>query len=332
MTLVIDASMVAAALVDSGPDGSWADQLMTTDHVAAPHLMPVEVANILHRAARSGDISADSAALAHQDLLDLRVELFPYEPFAQRVWQLRHNITAYDAWYVALAETRIARHIGPSPCDGFGSPLPIRDPIAAAPSTHRAVGGIRGPAGGNTTTRRARVSDPSPPAPLFCPSCPGSSGAARAGTLLAAAPTGRMGLVEITRLHHVAFAHGEGERPFDAFASLLGLGVTHVEDGDGFIERMTPVGDCYLQTLEATGKGVVERFVGRRGAALHHIALGVTDLEDALTELRAAGARLVDEQPRRGGMGTRIAFIHPESFGGLLVELVEEPGPEGRHG
>jgi predicted nucleic acid-binding protein len=104
LTLVVDASMTAAALIDSGPDGSWADQLMATDHLAAPHLMPVAVANILRRAALSGDISSDSAALAHADLLDLRVELFPYEPFAPRVWELRDNVTAYDGWYVAVAE------------------------------------------------------------------------------------------------------------------------------------------------------------------------------------------------------------------------------------
>ena len=94
----------AAALIDGGADGSWADQLMATDHLAAPHLMLVDVANILRRAVLAGDVSADSAALAHADLLDLRVELFPYEPFAQRVWQLRDNVTAYDGWYVALAE------------------------------------------------------------------------------------------------------------------------------------------------------------------------------------------------------------------------------------
>lgn len=104
MTLVVDASMITAALVDSGTDGSWADELLTTDHLAAPHLMPAEVANILRRAALSGDISPDSAALAHADLLDLPVELFPYEPFADRVWELRDNVTAYDGWYVALAE------------------------------------------------------------------------------------------------------------------------------------------------------------------------------------------------------------------------------------
>ncbi len=62
------------------------------------------MANILRRAVLAGDLSADVAALAHDDLVRLRVELFPYEPHAQRVWKLRDNLTACDAWYVALAE------------------------------------------------------------------------------------------------------------------------------------------------------------------------------------------------------------------------------------
>ena len=105
MTLVVDSGLVVAALVDSSPVGTWADDLLATDDLAAPHLMPVEVANVLRRAAMAGEISADTAALAHADLLSLRVELFTYEPFATRVWELRENVTAYDGWYVALAES-----------------------------------------------------------------------------------------------------------------------------------------------------------------------------------------------------------------------------------
>jgi predicted nucleic acid-binding protein len=102
--LVIDASLVVAALIDSGKDGTWALKLLGTDQLAAPHLMPAEVANILRRAVLSGQVSADSAALTHADLLALRIELFPYSPFADRVWELRGNLTSYDAWYVAVAE------------------------------------------------------------------------------------------------------------------------------------------------------------------------------------------------------------------------------------
>lgn len=107
--LVIDAATVVAALVDEGRHGIWAHGLLGSDSLAAPHLMPVEVANILRRAVMAGDLSADAAALAHADLLELRVNLFPYAPFAARVWQLRGNVTAYDAWYVAVAEALGAR-------------------------------------------------------------------------------------------------------------------------------------------------------------------------------------------------------------------------------
>lgn len=78
-------------------------------YLAAPHLMSVEVANILRRATLAVTISDDAAAMAHTDLLALRVELFPYTPFADRAWELRTNLTTYDAWYVALAEGLEAR-------------------------------------------------------------------------------------------------------------------------------------------------------------------------------------------------------------------------------
>lgn len=103
MTIVIDASVAVAALVDSGPDGQWAETLLTSD-LAAPHLLPVEVANVLRRAVNADEITDDIASLAHADLLDLRIEFVPYEMVATRIWELRHDVTAYDAWYVAVAE------------------------------------------------------------------------------------------------------------------------------------------------------------------------------------------------------------------------------------
>jgi predicted nucleic acid-binding protein len=123
VTLVIDASLVVSALVDAGDTGRWAESLVASEPLSAPHLMPVEVTNILRRTAANGEITQDVASMAHADLLDLRVELFPYAPFAPRVWELRENITSYDAWYVALAEylgcglatldRRLARTAGP---------------------------------------------------------------------------------------------------------------------------------------------------------------------------------------------------------------------------
>ncbi len=105
MTLVVDASVVVAALVDTGAAGAWAEELLSAGDLAAPHLLPVEVASALRRATLAGQLSADTAALAHDDLLRLRIALFPYEPFAGRVWQLRANLSTYDGWYVALAES-----------------------------------------------------------------------------------------------------------------------------------------------------------------------------------------------------------------------------------
>lgn len=104
MTLVVDASMVVAALVDNGPTGEWADSLLASNRLAAPGLMLCEAANILRRAALE-EVSSETTVLAHADLLDLRVALHPYRPFAERAWSLRENVTAYDAWYVTLAET-----------------------------------------------------------------------------------------------------------------------------------------------------------------------------------------------------------------------------------
>ena len=135
----------------------------------------------------------------------------------------------------------------------------------------------------------------------------------------------------ILRLHHVAFAHpGEDPSCEDALRTLLG-GPGHTEQGPGFVERMYPIGDAFVQTLAADGEGVVQRFLDKRGSALHHVALAVDRIDVAIEDLRARGVRLVDEEARPGGMGSRIAFLHPSSMGGLLLELVEESAtaPEG---
>jgi len=104
VVLVVDAGFAVAALVDSGPVGTWADGLLGSEDLAAPHLMLVEAANILRRASLRSEISAEVASMTHADLLALRVGLFGYEPFAARIWELRENLSAHDAWYVALAE------------------------------------------------------------------------------------------------------------------------------------------------------------------------------------------------------------------------------------
>ena len=104
MTIVVDASAVVAALVDSGPDGSWARAGFRNEDLAAPPHVYVEVSNVLRRAVLAGRLGADVGALAHRDLVELPLLTFPFEPLAGRVWELHAAVTAYDAAYVALAE------------------------------------------------------------------------------------------------------------------------------------------------------------------------------------------------------------------------------------
>ena len=124
MTVVVDASVLIAALVDSGPEGAWAEWFMVEDTAAAPELALAEASNVLRRMEQVGRISSLEANGAQEDLLRLNIELHPFAPFADRVWSLRHNLTCYDAWYVAVAEAlacplltldhRLSRALGPT--------------------------------------------------------------------------------------------------------------------------------------------------------------------------------------------------------------------------
>jgi predicted nucleic acid-binding protein len=106
--VVCDASALVALLLDAGPDGRWATHELSDADLAAPFLIAYEAANIIRRHERAGRISRDQAAQAHTDLLDLPIEHWPYEVLASRVWDLRHNLSSYDAGYVALAERTAA--------------------------------------------------------------------------------------------------------------------------------------------------------------------------------------------------------------------------------
>jgi predicted nucleic acid-binding protein len=101
---VFDASAIVAALVDDGPDGRWCEDQLLSDDLVAPHLMPIEAANIIRRTEAHKAIDPSDAAAAVRDLRRLDVELVHFEPLADRVWDLRANLTAYDACYVATAE------------------------------------------------------------------------------------------------------------------------------------------------------------------------------------------------------------------------------------
>jgi predicted nucleic acid-binding protein len=105
MTVVLDASALVALLLDSGPTGTWvAGQLFGSD-LAAPHLVMFETANVIRRHTAAKLISLDKAQHANAHLASLAIALWPFEPLADRVWELRSNLTSYDASYVALAES-----------------------------------------------------------------------------------------------------------------------------------------------------------------------------------------------------------------------------------
>lgn len=102
--VVVDASVIVSTLVDVGREGQWAEAAVADGILIGPELVLVEASNILRRLEQAGEISQQEATNAHGDLLQLDIELFPFAPFAERVWALRSNLTSYDAWYVALAE------------------------------------------------------------------------------------------------------------------------------------------------------------------------------------------------------------------------------------
>ena len=123
MSAVVDASVLVAALLDTGRNGVWAEELLSRRPLYGPELVAVETTNILRRLERAKRVTTLEANSAHQDHQRLNIELYPFLPFADRIWALRHTLTSYDAWYVAVAEAlqlplatldlRLARAKGP---------------------------------------------------------------------------------------------------------------------------------------------------------------------------------------------------------------------------
>lgn len=104
MSAVVDASLLVAATVDSGAEGSWAEDVVGRGHLVAPDQALAEATNILRRLEAAGRLEPVEAGSAARDLRELDLQLVPFAPFAERIWELRHNVTSYDAWYVAAAE------------------------------------------------------------------------------------------------------------------------------------------------------------------------------------------------------------------------------------
>jgi methylmalonyl-CoA epimerase len=123
---------------------------------------------------------------------------------------------------------------------------------------------------------------------------------------------------------HIGIALSGLDAGVSFYRDVLGLSEVPLADSDGARIAGFAAGDTLVELLEpATDDSPIGRFVAKRGGGLHHVCFAVPDLDEALERCREFGIRLIDETPRLGAEGKRIAFLHPSSTSGVLVELTE---------
>jgi methylmalonyl-CoA/ethylmalonyl-CoA epimerase len=128
------------------------------------------------------------------------------------------------------------------------------------------------------------------------------------------------------RIDHIGVAVEDLDEAVSLYAERLGMPVQHREtvESQGVEAVLLGVGESHVELLRPlSAESAVGRFLERNGPGLHHVAYGTDDVEAALEAVRRSGLRLIDEQPRTGIRGSRVAFVHPKSTGGVLTELVE---------
>lgn len=131
----------------------------------------------------------------------------------------------------------------------------------------------------------------------------------------------------LTEVDHIAIAVNDIEAAAAWYKEVFGAEVTHREvvESDGVEEALIKVAESYIQLLTPTKPdSPVGKFLASRGEGLHHVAYRVDDCAKALEAVKAAGYRTVDQEPRPGSRNTTVAFLHPKSGFGTLIELVEE--------
>ena len=129
------------------------------------------------------------------------------------------------------------------------------------------------------------------------------------------------------KIDHIGIATRGIQDAATFYRDALGLEVAETEEVAEQKVRvaMLPVGESRIELLEATSEdSPISRFLEKRGPGIHHIAVSVDDIRAALADLRAQGARLIDDEPRPGAGGCLVAFVHPSSTGGVLLELVQK--------
>lgn len=135
------------------------------------------------------------------------------------------------------------------------------------------------------------------------------------------------------RIDHIGIATNAIDGSVDFWRETLGLQAGEIEEVSQQKVRvcMLPVGESQVELLEATSAdSPISKFLEKRGQGIHHIAFRVDDIRGMLAELKTKGVRLIDEDPRRGAGGCLVAFIHPSSTGGVLLELVQRPDDAGQ--
>ncbi|HVF40190.1 MAG TPA: methylmalonyl-CoA epimerase [Gemmatimonadaceae bacterium] len=127
-----------------------------------------------------------------------------------------------------------------------------------------------------------------------------------------------------TRISHVGIAVRSIEELLPFYREVLGLPDVPLEDADGARIAGIAAGETLVELLESEEMdSPIGRFVAKRGPGIHHLCFSVDDIDETLNRCRTAGIRLIDDTPRIGAEGKRIAFLHPGSTGGILVELSE---------
>jgi methylmalonyl-CoA/ethylmalonyl-CoA epimerase len=127
------------------------------------------------------------------------------------------------------------------------------------------------------------------------------------------------------RLAHIGIAVASLETILPLYRDVLGLSDAPMDDADGARIVGLSAGDALVELLESRLPGSpIAKFLEKRGPGIHHLCFAVPDLDAALARCRQAGLRLIDETPRQGAEGKRIAFLHPSSTAGVLIELTED--------
>jgi methylmalonyl-CoA/ethylmalonyl-CoA epimerase len=132
----------------------------------------------------------------------------------------------------------------------------------------------------------------------------------------------------LERINHLGYAVESVEAVSDFYRVSFGVepGASETVEEQGIVARMFRVGDSMIELIEPTHPdSPVGRFLAKRGEGFHHVAFEVEDLSVTLAELKSNGVEVIDEEPRRGAGGTRMAFVHPRGAFGVLTELVELP-------